>query len=322
MPHPLLKSREFGATDEAICLNAQKWTPARITAEASNERLERAYFRDGLRKLGILNLFGLVDAGKIQAMGDVLLRWSAFPGTSMYFCGSHAAPQAVYECNVDPKTFDAQEARHTAILEALGPVVWHPGFAYAMDVEAPGKVDPEAKRIMQAELIGRLRKRWPNLTFLCSTRNWSNPQDLIGYKLPADNCIARICFYEPFPFTHWWTKEIGLPEPPPYPLSQSEANRLAKLPGVTEWGKQLLQAAVGFGKPQMEKILRECIATGTPFLISEAGVGKVVANAADAARWHKDLDSVCYKLGVALMKYSWGSTTPGTGTTFGLGIGL
>lgn len=295
MPHPLLKSRENGATDEGVFVKLNTLSPAQITEELSNERLERAYFGDGLRKLGILYPFGQLDIEKLNAIGDALLRWSAFPGTSMYLCGSHGSPRAVNESSVHPSTFDTQEQRHTAILEAIGPVVWSEKFAYAMDVEAPGKVDAGQKRTVQAELIGRLRRRWPNLTFLCSTRNWSNPADLIGYELPADNCIARICFYEDFPFTHW--NSLGLTEPTQYPTA-------------------------AFGKAHMEKILRACLATKIPFVITEAGVYKVDANSKSAERWRADLKSVCYKLGVPLMEYALGYSGSPKGVGWGLGIGM
>lgn len=290
--HPLEKSREFGCTEEATCIKPM--SPSEITDELSTPRYELAYFRDSLRKLGLLHLYGEIDDEVIAAKGDALLRWSAFPGASMYFCGAHGAGKAVYESNVNQNSFEAQLAYHTRILKALGTVVYHPGFAYAMDVEAPGKVDPHAKRLMQARLIEGLRAKWPNLTFLCSTRNWSNPPDLIGYELPAENCIARLCFYEPFNFTHWNDKSFGQKVPPPNTLN----------------------------KDSMRKILRECKATGLPFLITEAGVFRNALNAKDAARWRVDLKSACYSEGVALMEYALGYSKAPKGEGWGLGVGL
>lgn len=315
--HHLLRSREFGCTDDTFSLYRDK-QGFNIGTEYPNARLERAYFRDGLRKLGLMNTFGQVDPAKIAAAGDVLLRFSAFPGTSMMFTGAHGAPKAVYESTVHPSTFDTQERYHTDVLEALGPIVWHPGFAYAMDVEAPGNVDPGAKYDAQAELISRLRRRWKSLEFVCSTRNWSNPSDLC--KVPG---IARLCFYEPFGVTHWWIPEMGLDAPVPYPLTQAMADKIiATSPRITERGKREVLAAVGFGKASMEKILRECLAAGIEFLITEAGVSKSPGIDVGHTRWRADLKSVCYKLGIPLMEFSMGWSQGTRGYGYGLAVGL
>lgn len=307
--HPIIRSRENGWTGEAVSLSKSAKT------EFTNKRLELAYTRDGMRKWGEMVSRARMTPENVEAVGDALLRFSAFPGTSVMLTGSHGHTPD-YEA---PGTAQAEYEYHRTVLEALGTLPFSEQFAYAMNVETPGKVDPETKRDVEAEVISRLRTRWKDLLFVCSTRNWSNPSDLIGYRLPADNCVARIGFYEPFAITHWWTTELGLSDPVPYPYKGG-------ITAKTERGNIELQKAIGFGKLHMEKILRTCRATGIPFLITEAGVFKDnPANGNDdgsADRWDKDITSVCYKLGIPLMKFTLGSVNGTRNYGYGRGIGL
>lgn len=307
--HPIIRSRENGWTGEAISLGKSAKT------EFTNKRLEVAYTRDGMRKWGEMVSRARMTPEAVEAVGDALLRFSAFPGTSVMLTGSHGHTPD-YEA---PGTAQREYEYHHAVLSALGTLPFSDSFAYAMNVETPGRVDPTAKREVEAEVIARLRTRWKDLLFVCSTRNWSNPSDLIGYRLPAENCVARIGFYEPFAVSHWWTPELGLDAPVPYPY---KGGIVAK----TERGNIELQKAVGFNRLSMEKILRTCLATGTKFLITEAGVFKDnPANGpgdGSADRWDKDITSVCYRLGIPLMKFTLGSVNGTRNYGYGRGIGL
>lgn len=307
--HPILRSRENGYTGEAVSLGKSAKT------EFPNKRLEVAYTRDGMRKWGEMVTRANMTPEVVDAVGDALLRFSAFPGTSVMLTGSHGHTPD-YEA---PGTAQREYEYHHTVLSCLGNLAFSERFAYAMNVETPGKVNPDAKREVEAEVIARLRTRWKDLLFVCSTRNWSNPLDLIGYKLPAENCVARVGFYEPFAITHWWLPELGLDAPVPYPY---KGGIVAK----TERGNQELQKAIGFNRLSMEKILRTCLATGTEFLITEAGVFKDnPAKGFDdgsADRWDKDLTSVCYKLGIPLMKFTLGSVDGTRNYGYGRGIGL
>lgn len=312
MPHPILRSRENGWTGEAVSLGKSAKT------EFSNKRLELAYTRDGMRKWGEMISRARMTPEVVGAVGDALLRFSAFPGTSVMLTGSHNHTPD-YEA---PGTAEAEYEYHRTVLEALGTLPFSEQFAYAMNVETPGKVDPIAKRDVETDVISRLRTRWKDLFVVSSTRNWSNPLDLIGYKLTGN--AARVGFYDPYAISHWWDPALGLDAPVPYPLTQAGANDIIKgSPRITERGKQEIQKAVGFNRLSMEKILRTCLATGTKFLITEAGVFKQAGyDDGSADRWDKDITSVCYRLGIPLMKFTLGSVNGTRNYAFGRGIGL
>jgi len=320
MKHPIMTSRVLGATDEILSLK-KEWTPERISAEYTDARLIKIHKTH--KKLCAMPRTDFSDA-QLKAVVDILLRFSVLPGTSTLLVGDHGRDKAHYESKQDPATWAEQLRFHQRILSIAGTLPFSKTFAYAMDVEAPGNIDSTLKFNMQSYLIGELRKTYPTLMFVCSTKNWSNPSDLVGYKLPATNTVARVGFYEPFVVTHWWTSELGLDAPIPYPLTQEVADRIVKdSPRITERGKQELQKAVGFNKLSMETILRDCIATGTEFLITEAGIFKQFGfDDGSAARWFADLKSVCYKLGIPFLVFSTGSTQGTRGYAYGLGLGL
>jgi len=314
MPHPILRSRENGWTGEAVSLGKSAKT------EFTNKRLEVAYTRDGMRKWGEMINRARMTPEVVEAVGDALLRFSAFPSTSVMLTGSHNHTPD-YEA---PGTAQAEYEYHRTVLEALGTLPFSEQFAYAMNVETPGKVDPTAKREVEAEVISRLRTRWKDLFLVCSTRNWSGPLDIIGYQLPAENCVARVGFYDPYAISHWWDPALGLDAPVPYPLTQAMADKIvANSPRITERGRAELQKAVGYNKLSMEKTLRTCLATGTKFIITEAGVFKQAgSDGGSADRWDKDITSVCYRLGIPLMKFTLGSVNGTRNYAFGRGIGL
>lgn len=321
MNHALLKSRERGFTDEGINLNWLIWLYDQIVWQYPNDRIVKAHQRDGARKLGIMGRYTTSPRiSSIKGAADVLLRWSAMPGTSSYFAGGcHAGKEEHERIYRGEKTRDFI-AYHLEVLDALGTLVYHPNFAYAPDLESFGDYDLESKKAVQAEFVSVVRRKYPDLAIILTTGGYGNPSDVLEYgEMPAEGCLLRMCFYDPFPFTHSYVR--GLRAYLPYPATTSDVQRSLS-PDMPEWAVKELEAAIGYGKAQMRSVLEKVDGTGLPVLIQEAGVGRMSqAVIPSAARWHADLRSVCWSLGLPLMEFSAG-IRGGSGNWFHLGVGL
>lgn len=317
--HPLLKSRSRGFTDEGINVNWGRWTPSQIQAEYSDERLELAYFRDGMRKFGILGKFEpQPNLSKIKACADILQRFNCFPGTSFYFSGGcHAGREEHNRIYRGEKTADFI-SYHLSVLDYLGPVVYADGFAYAPDLESHGDYDLDSKKAVQAEFAKAVREKYPDLTIILTAEGYGETKDVLAYgAMPAEGCILRWAFYDPFCFTHGHDRKLAVPLD--YPATQTRvAESKADLPGGV---KAEIDLSIGYSRPQMLSDWKAVKATGLPVLCQEAGVFRFGDNLKSAVRWHSDLRSVSYSTGIPLMEFSSG-LADGRGTGFHLGVGL
>lgn len=322
MKHALLNSRQFGVTDEGINVNWGAWTHSRISGEYDDDRLERAYFGDNLRKLGIMGRY-TQDGPKLASIGacaDILLRFSALPRTSFYFSGGCHAGRQYHERVYRGEATQEFIEYHHEVLAALGTLVYHPNFAYAPDLESFGAYDIEAKKAVQAEFVASIREVYPGLPIILTAGGYGNPKDVLEYGgMPADGCLLRMCFYEPFPATH--AMDRGLDAPLSYPATAGDVAKAIK-PDMTTWVRAELAEAIGYGRTQMRELLLKVKATGLPVLCQEAGFGRMNASAVPAAaRWHSDVRAVFWALGLPVMEFAAG-LNGGSGKYFHLGVGL
>jgi len=272
--HRLQVSGEFGVTCEWTSVYGHKWTPERHLAEWPTERQLRAYFEDNLRKKAIMMNRAAATPEKVRAVADVLTRWSALPNTSMLLVGGHGAKRETYAESIDPRFFERELAFHSQNLKSCGTLAYHPNFAYAPDVEAPGTgANPKAKREAQARLVEALRKTWKGLTFVVSSGDWSSMSDpTIATKIDLEKIIYRAAMYTPYAVTHSPLDPIFCGHKIRYGITAKEAEALIESePRFSERAKELIREAVGFGRPQIKASIRALKSTGLPFVIQESG---------------------------------------------------
>jgi len=319
MTHPLLRSRQRGFTDEAINVNWPTWDSARRRGEYSNKRLLAYRLRDNGQKLGILGrLEPQVPISKIRDCADILTRFMVLPGTSCYFSGGcHAGREEHGRIYRGEKTRDFIDY-HLEVLEWMGTLPHCDGFAYAPDLESHGDYDIEQKKAVQAEFVGAVRKVYPNLTVILTANGYGGTKDVLSYgAMPADNCILRWAFYDPFCFTHGHDRKLTAPLDYPATTEKVAASKGELPSGV----KVEIDLALGYSRPQMLADWKAVKATGLPVLCQEAGVFRFGDNLKSAVRWHADVRSCSYSTGIPLMEFAVGMVD-GRGTGFHLGVGL
>lgn len=323
MKHPLLTSRVFRCSDEAINVNWNAWSPGRIAQEYTDSRLVAAHQRDGLRGFGIFpRKDPQPNREKIIACKGILSSFGCLPGTSFYLSGAcHAGEEEHNRIYRGEKTKDFIDY-HLEILDMLGTLIHHPGFAYAPDLESKGSYDIEQKKAVQAEFVAAVRSKYPDLAIILTAGGYGNPEDILEYgSMPAKGCMLRWCMYL-FPTTHGIDR--GFKSPIPYPLTQKDADRL-KL-DITDpkqaWKKEELQNAVGFNRTSVRNTFRKMKATGLPLVCQEFGYDRMNSSAVPYARaYHSDIESVAWSEGMSVFAYSMGATTGGS-NRYGLNVGL
>jgi biotin operon repressor len=313
--HRLLISRELGVTSEWEHVHPE-WAPGRISAEWTPERQLRAYFQDKLRKKALMQDRKSFSPEKTRAYADTLTRWSALPDTSMLFVGGHTATRDQYAESIDPRFFARELDFHTQVLDACGTLAYHPNFAYAMDVEAPGTGgNTKGKREAQTKLIEALQRRWKGLAFVVSSGDWSDMTDpRADSRIQQPNVIYRVGMYRPYAITHSHDS-MFLGVRARYGITAEEAEALiAQEPKLSARAKELIREAVGFGRTQIKALMRSLKATGLPFLIQESGECR------GDGRYLRDVRLEANAEAVPLMLFSAGGSDQ-WGQDFGLCIG-
>lgn len=317
--HPLLKSRQRGFTDEGINVNWFSWDSDRRRREYSDKRLVAYRFRDNGQKKGILGrLEPQVPISKIRDCADILTRFMVLPGTSCYFSGGcHAGREEHGRIYRGEKTKDFIDY-HLEVLEWMGTLPHCEGFAYAPDLESHGDYDLESKKAVQAEFVSAIRAKYPNLAIILTASGYGETKDVLAYgAMPAEGCILRWAFYDPFPFTHGHDRKLAVPLDYPATQERIETSKADLPPGV----KAEIGLSLGYSRPQMLSDWKAVKATGLPVLCQEAGVFRYGDNLKSAARWHADVRSCAYTTGIPLMEFASG-LSGGLGTGFHLGVGL
>lgn len=358
--HQLLKPGVL-LCDEYVLNNFTSLTTGQIAAQYTTARLNDMYER-GIRKLSFRipgsictdlatynTTYTAGNAAKISALGAVAAEWLALASdTAAIGVGIHIGGATYHTaCVNNTSTARASAAAHLEdVLGDLG-VAGHPRFCAAFGVEENVTGTPAdyatKKKEFQEGLIDAIRAIYPNLTFLCSTLNYSNPSDLAGYIPPSrENIIVRSSFYEPFFLTHLQTETdytVGRVDSvaPDYPFTEARraametaANAAA---GAGAWdaaasGRLATDAdnAVGYNLPDMmadfNTIKEFELKWNIPVLVEEIGFAWRDAWGSNGSQiaWFNDVLTCAreHKMEDRIGFFSAGAISPGS-VNFGLG---